>query len=551
MSRSHRLFVAALIAASLAWAPACNRTDTTTPAAQAPASSPAAAPASETATAPAVATTEPPAVGAGETAPAAAAPVAGPEAPAAIGAPVAEERARQLSLEVKHWTGDFDAMVERRMIRALVPYSRTLYFTDRGRERGLSAELVRDFEKYLNQKLAKQLGKRPITIYLIPTTRDRLLPDLAAGLGDIAAGNLTVTDARLKTVDFVAPRDRKPVRELLITGPASPPISNLDGLAGKRVHVRPATSYNESVRLLSDRLVARGKPAIQIVPLPDALEDEDILEMLNAGLLEYVVVDDWKAKLWAQVLPKIQVHEDMALREGGYIGWAIRKESPQLAAAITDFYQNYAKKQGVIDYRLAQYHKNIRQISNNTGGDDWEHFQQVIALFRKYGSEYDFDPIMLAAQGYQESRLRQDAKSHVGAVGVMQVMPATGKELKVGDIREVEPNIHAGAKYMDQLMTRYFKDAKFSEEVRPLFAFASYNAGPGNIAKMRREAKARGLNPDKWFNNVEIVTAEKIGIETTTYVRNIYKYYCAYKLTMQMEQARKKAREQVAGKPKS
>lgn len=455
------------------------------------------------------------------------------------------DQPRQLSLHNKPWTGDFDAILERRMIRALVPYSRTLYFTDKGRERGLSAELLRDFERYLNKKYAKSLGNRPITLYLIPTTRDRLLSDLAAGLGDIAAGNLTETPARLKVVDFVAPRDRKPVRELLVTGPQSAAVSRLDDLAGRRVHVRPATSYYESVKALSGKLVRAGKPAIRIVPLPDALEDEDILEMLNAGLLEYVVVDDWKARIWAQVLPGIRVHEELALREGGYVGWATRKDSPQLAAAINDFYVNYAKKQGVIDYRLAQFHKQVKQIANNTGDADWQRFQTVVELFRKYGTQYDFDPVMLAAQGYQESRLRQDAKSHVGAIGVMQVMPATGKELKVGDIRKLEPNIHAGAKYMDQLMTRYFKDAHFSEDVRPLFAFAAYNAGPGNIAKMRREAAARGLNPDKWFNNVEIVTAEEIGIETTTYVRNIYKYYCAYKLALQQVEARRRAREQV------
>jgi membrane-bound lytic murein transglycosylase MltF len=467
-----------------------------------------------------------------------------PETPEVPG--VAQTTTRQLNLDNKPWTGDFNAILERRMIRALVPYSRTLYFTDKGRERGLSAELLRDFERYLNQKYAKSLGKRPITLYLIPTTRDRLLPDLAAGLGDIAAGNLTETPARLKIVDFVTPRDRKPVRELLITGPQSAPIARLEDLAGRRVHVRPATSYYESVHALSGKLVRAGKPAIRIVPLPDALEDEDILEMLNAGLLEYVVVDDWKARIWAQVLPAIRVHEDLALREGGYIGWATRKNSPQLDAAINDFYANYAKKQGVIDYRVAQFNKQVKQITNNTGDADWQRFQTVVELFRKYGTQYDFDPVMLAAQGYQESRLRQDAKSHVGAIGVMQVMPATGKELKVGDIHKVEPNIHAGTKYMDQLMTRYFQDAHFSEDVRPLFAFAAYNAGPGNIAKMRREAAARGLDPDKWFNNVEIVTAEKIGIETTTYVRNIYKYYCAYKLALQQVEARRRAREQVA-----
>ena len=452
---------------------------------------------------------------------------------------------RTLSLENKPWKGDFDAMVERRMIRVLVPYSRTLYFVDKGRERGMTAELVRDFEHYINKKLASRLGKRPVTFYLIPTTRDRLLAGVAAGLGDIAAGNLTVTDARLRTVDFVAPRDRKPVHELLVTGPASPAIASLDELAGRSVYVRPSSSYHESVKALSEGLVKAGKPAIRIVPLPDELEDEDILEMLNAGLLEYAVVDDWKAQLWAQVLPAIKMRADLVMREQGYVGWAIRKDSPQLTAALDDFYRNYAKKQGVIDYRLAQFHKQIRQIGNNTADSERKQFEQVIALFRKYGSQYDFDPLMLAAQGYQESRLHQDAKSHVGAVGVMQIMPATGAQLKVGNIRDVEPNIHAGAKYMDQLMTSYFKDAHFSEQVRPLFAFASYNAGPGNIARMRREAASRGLNPDKWFNNVEVVTAEKIGIETTTYVRNIYKYYCAYKLVLQADEARRRARERI------
>ncbi len=472
-----------------------------------------------------------------------------PQPPVATDATAASGQAttvRQLNLENRPWTGDFDAMLERRMIRALVPYSRTLYFTDKGRERGLSAELLRDFERYINRKYAKQLGKRPLTLYLIPTTRDRLLQDVANGLGDIGAGNLTVTSAREAVVDFAAPRDRKPVRELLVTGPASPAIARLDELSGRRVHVRLASSYHESLKALNERLVKAAKPAITLVPLPEPLEDEDAMEMLNAGLLEYIVVDDWKARLWAQVLPAIRVRDDLVLREQGYIGWAYRKQSPQLAAALQDFYVNWVKKQGVLDYRLAQFHKQIKQIGNNTDGEEWQQFQKVVGLFEKYGAQYGFDPVMLAAQGYQESRLRQDAKSHVGAIGVMQVMPATGAELKVGDIRQVEPNIHAGAKYMDKLMGQYFKDAHFSKDVRPLFAFASYNAGPGNIARMRREAARRGLNPDKWFNNVEIVTAEKIGIETTTYVRNIYKYYTAYKLTMQMQQMQKRAREQVA-----
>jgi membrane-bound lytic murein transglycosylase MltF len=286
---------------------------------------------------------------------------------------------------------------------------------------------------------------------------------------------------------------------------------------------------------------------MKITLLPDALEDEDKLEMLNAGLIDIVVVDDWKVKLWAQVLPKIKIHDDLAVRTQGYVGWAIRKGSPQLQAVLMDFYVNYLKKQGVAEYRLSQYMKQIKQISNNTASAERQRFEQTLALFAKYGKQYSFDPLMLAAQGYQESQLDQNARSHVGAIGVMQIMPATGKEMEVGSISGIESNIHAGAKYMDRLMTRYFSDAHFDESNRPLFAFASYNAGPGNIAKMRKQAAARGLDPDKWFNNVEIVVAEKIGIETTTYVRNIYKYYAAYRLIADAQATKDKALEK-AGK---
>ncbi len=453
---------------------------------------------------------------------------------------------RGLSTEVKSWKGDFDAMLERRLIRVSVPYSRTLYYNDKGRERGLTAELVRDFEQYVNRKYAKQLGKRPLTVYLIPTTRDELLQDVADGLGDIAAGNITVTDARRQLVDFVAPADQREVLELVLTGPKSAPVATAEGLSGRKVHVRPASSYHESLRSLNERLRAAGKPPAEIVLVPDALEDEDMMEMLNAGLLEAIVVDDWKARIWAQILPKIKVNEGAVVRSGGRIGWAVRKDSPHLRAILEEFYAQFIRKQNLQAARVKALGARVKQLKDPTGTTDWKRFEATLALFRKYGDRYGFDPLMLAAQGYQESTLNQDAKSQVGAIGIMQLMPATGAELNVGDIRKAEPNIHGGAKYMDQLMARYFADAKFSDTNRTLFAFASYNAGPGRISQMRAEAKKRGLDPDKWFNNVELVTAEKVGIETTTYVRNIYKYYASYKLLLEAAQEQRKAREQVA-----
>jgi len=460
------------------------------------------------------------------------------------------EKPRALSTEVQVFTGDFDAMFERRKIRVVVPVSRTLYFNDRGRERGVTADTVRDFETYLNRKYAKQLNKRPLTVVMIPRTRDALLPDVATGKAEIAAGDLTATEARRKLVDFVAPPDQRPVNEIVLTGPNSAPVAIADDLAGRTVHVRKSSSYTESLEALNARLKKAGKPRVKLVFVPEALEDEDMMEMLNAGLLDAIVVDDWIAKIWAQILPKIKLNEQAVVREGGLIGWAIHKGNSKLAAEIEEFWTKFLKKQNLQDVRFKQYYQRIKQIRNNTAKADLKRFEDTIRLFEKYGHKYGFDPLMLAAQGYQESTLRQEARSPVGAIGIMQIMPATGAELKVGDIHLAEPNVHGGAKYMDQLMTRYFQDAKFDEQNRSLFAFASYNAGPGRIAQMRKLAEKRGLDPNQWFNNVEIVTAEKVGMETTTYVRNIYKYYAAYRLALAVQAERQKAREQLKTKIK-
>lgn len=452
---------------------------------------------------------------------------------------------RALPTQTKQWQGDFDGMVERRMIRLLVPYSRTLYFNDKGRERGMTADYAREFERYVNQKFGKQLGKRPITVFIIPTTRDKLLQNVVDGYGDLAAGNITATEERAKIADLWVPPDNLTMNEIVVTGPKSPAIGSADDLSGKTVHVRKSSSYYDSLGALNERFKQERRPAVKLVLVPDALEDEDMMEMVEAGLLQAIVVDDWKAKMWAQVLPKIKVNAGAVLRAGGQRAWVMRKDSPKLRAVVAEFYDKSVRLANPSAVRLAQYFRRIKQIHDPTTANDRRRFEATLDLFRKYGKQYHFDPLMLAAQGYQESQLNQKAKSRVGAIGIMQVMPATGTELKVGDINGIEANIHADTKYMDVLMTRYFKDAKFSETDRTLFAFASYNCGAGNVSRMRKEAAKRGLDPDQWFNNVEIVTAEKIGAETTTYVRNIFKYYTAYSLMSDIEAQQKKAEESV------
>src|SRR5262245_59060485 len=146
------------------------------------------------------------------------------------------------------WFGDFDGMVERRLVRVLVPYSRTLYFNDKGAQRGLTAAAVRDFERFLADRL--KLRGRPVTVVAMPTTRDRLIQGLVEGRGDIAAGNITITASRDALVDFSEPL-AKSVTEIIVTGPASPALSTLADLAGRELHVRRSSSYYESLSALN------------------------------------------------------------------------------------------------------------------------------------------------------------------------------------------------------------------------------------------------------------------------------------------------------------
>ena len=447
-----------------------------------------------------------------------------------------------LKLETQAVKGDWDEISKRGTIRIAVPYSRTLFFNDRGNQMGLTAEIIREFEQWLKKKYPKR--SRPITVFAIPTTRDKLLAKLRNGYAEIAAGNLTITAERLKLFDFTLPvRDN--VSEIVVMNQADPALASLDELAGLEVHVRKTSSYYESLRGLNERFRRAARPQMKLTLVPDELEDEDLMEMVAAGLLRLIVVDDWKARLWAEILPKIQLRPALALRTGAKTGWATRKNTPRLKAVLNEFITEHLKGTNRAAIHLASYQRRFKALHDSTAAHEWKKFNETIVFFQKYGQQYGFDHLMLAAQGYQESRLDQSARSRVGAIGIMQIMPKTGKELDVGDIKKAEANVHGGTKYMRMLFDRYFKDANFDQQNRTLFAFASYNAGPTRIAKIRSEAKDHGLDPNKWFNNVEIVASKRIGQETVHYVRNIYKYYTAYRLQLDALAAQRLAKQRI------
>ncbi len=424
------------------------------------------------------------------------------------------------------FTGDLPQIIERRLLRVLISYSRTNYFIDFGTERGFEYELLRKYEEHLNQ--GRKLSQRVIVVF-IPVPLEKLLSDLEAGRGDIAAGGLTVSEHRRRRVDFSTPYIPS-VHEVVVSRSGGATIAEVDDLSGREVWVRRGSTYENSLRALNSRLEAAGKKPVKIVDAPPHLGTEDLLELLNAGVFDFTVADQHIAEAWAGALPKIRVHPDLGVSTGGSIAWAIRKKSPALKADLDAFVKSIRKGTLTGNIFFNRYFKASKWISNPLSKADQKRLEQLRHLFQKYGEIYGFDWLALAAVGYQESGLDQSQRSRAGAVGVMQLKPSTAadKNVNVTPIDTIENNIHAGTKYLAFLRDRYFSDPEIPDGARFDFTLAAYNTGPARVASLRREAAEKGYDRNLWFGNVETVAAARVGSETLKYVANINKYYLAY-----------------------
>jgi len=444
---------------------------------------------------------------------------------------------------LKPFTGDLDQLVKRRVVRIGVTYNRTFYFVDKGVQRGIAYEYGQLMQARLNKRFKAGTSNR-IHVIFLPLPREMLPAALVDGKVDLVAAQVPVTPELKKYVEFSDPT-RTNVNQILVTGPGAPAIASIEDLPGREVFARKLGGYHQSLLALNEKFKAQGKAPMTIRESPPQLEDDDLLEMVNAGLIPAMVVDDYLAVFWKKVFPNLIVHDSIALRTGGSLAVAIRKDNPKLLAALNTFMGNYGLGTAFGDRVDRQYLVNTKYAKGATSEEARKKFQAVVDLFRKYSDRYQMDYLLMAAQGYQESELNQNARSPVGAIGIMQIMPATGRLLKVGDIRKLEPNIHAGVKYMRDVRNTYFEKEPMDDLNKALFTFASYNAGPGRIRGLRREAGKRGLNPNVWFGNVEQIASERIGRETVTYVANIFKYYVAYRLVLEENERREAAKAAV------
>ena len=435
----------------------------------------------------------------------------------------------------EQYTDDLPGLLKRKYIRVLVTFNRTNFFFDGERLFGFEYALLSDYEKFLNRKIRRRNLK--VVLDFIPVSRDRLLPALKEGYGDIAAAGLTITPERDKTVDFSRPY--LTVNEVVVTNSNVKGLRSLRDLAGREVMVRESSSYYESLMKLNDEFRQEGLKPVKIIKVDETLETEDILEMVNSGAVKITVSDSNIANIWSRVLHGITVHEDLTLREGGKIAWAVRTGNPELRASIDRFMKTRRSGTLVGNIYFQRYFENTEWIENPLTKTDKERLARLRKLMKKYASEYGYDWKLILAVAYQESKLNNRKHSSAGAVGIMQVRPATAadKNIAVGDVHALNNNIHAGVKYLAFLRDHYYSETDLAEGDRVRFTLAAYNAGPSKIREARTLAARMGLDPNKWFRNVEIAALKAIGQEPVHYVSNINKFYVIFSLALAQQEA--------------
>jgi membrane-bound lytic murein transglycosylase MltF len=458
-----------------------------------------------------------------------------------------DDQTPELQFVLREWHGDLDGIISERfgLIRLLTVFEPLHYAVDGPKQGGITYEAAREFEEFLNERLGISRADDRVHVVLVPVRRDELIPFLRDGRGDIAAANLTITDERLREVDFSEPFVSD-AYEIVVTGPDAEPLEALEDLSGRSVYVRRSSSYRESLEKVNRELEEKGLPGAEIVEVNELLDDGAILEMVHDGDIPVTVVDAHIAQLWLQVYPNLSLHDSVRPRENSLIAFAVQKGTPELVGHINAFAKAHGKGTYLGNVLMRRYFESpnwVEQVSEYEAG---RRLDGLIATFQASAERYDLDWRRLAAQAYQESGFDQNLRSSRGAIGLMQLMPATAREMGFDDVSTVESNIEAGAKYMRHVIDTYFSEVETNPGLDPeaaheqayALALASYNAGPTRISRIRGQAASRGLDPNIWFGQVEPLVARTVGAEPVNYVDNIFEYSIRIQLHERVRQDR-------------
>ena len=395
------------------------------------------------------------------------------------------------------WTTDFSWSGSRHVGRVLVPFSRIYYWVDRTEQAGVAYEFMRAFGAELYAQTPWWSGTP--TIVMIPTRHERLMADLASGAGDIAYGGITVTTMRGEQVAFSQPTNTG-IRDIIVTGPTAKAIATMDDLSGLSIVLRHSSGEFAALELLNQRLVQASRAPARIILADDLLEDEDLLQMVDAGIFPATVVKDYVAMMLAQVYERLKVRTDLVVQDHVTTAIAIRKSAPLLQSLVDAFVVGHgAVSTNYGDALLAKHFGTAERLRNPTSDEELQKFREASTRLRQYGATYDLDWLLVSARAYEDTRLNA-----------------------LTDVQET-------VKEMRSIIDQYYRNEPMDMLNKALFSLAAHDAGPTVIADLRARTKAAGLDPNLWFYNVEVIAAHRLGRKTVDYVGNIYKYYVAYK----------------------
>ncbi|UWQ22777.1 transglycosylase SLT domain-containing protein [Jannaschia sp. W003] len=430
-------------------------------------------------------------------------------------------------------TGGLERMRDRGFLRMAVAPDPLMIAFDGERALGVAVEIARELELFL----AAQPGASPTPTVVVPTPMPRreIAANVIEGLTDFTTLTVSRADedpALAYTRPLIAD-----VVDVPVLGAGVEGVETLDDLAGIPVYLSEDSRYARGALRLNAEREAAGEPPLDLRFVDGRLDDYDLIEMVEIGLIPATVASDFKARFWQTAYEGTVVREDLALSEPARIAWSVRASNPELLAVLDDFAETAREGTLLGNVVLKRYMSTADWIENIGTDEARGRIAEVGPVIEKYAAQFEFDPELLIAQAYQESQLDQTRRSHVGAVGVMQVMPATAADPVVGipAIDRLDDNVHAGVKYLRWLRDTFFDAPDMDPLDRTLLAFAAYNAGPGGVRRAQRRAEEMGLDPDVWFENVELAIQRAVSREPAIYVRNIFKYYVSYRLLAELD----------------
>jgi len=440
--------------------------------------------------------------------------------------------------------GGLDEARDRGFLRMAVAPDPLMIAFDGEEALGVAVTMAQEMENHL----AKLPGasETPTVVVPTPMPRGTIVENVQAGRTDFTT--LTVTRAEEEEGLAYTQALIADINDVVVLGAGVAGVETFDDLADIPVYLSESGRYAKSAERLNETRIARGDRPLDLRYVDGRLDDYDLIEMVEVGLIPATVASDFKARFWKTIYESTQVREDLALTEDGRIAWVVRSENPQLRDALDALADMMREGTLLGNVMLDRYASSADWIENLGTDEAGILIDDVEPVIRKYARKFDFEPDLVLAQAYQESRLDQSRRSHVGAIGVMQVMPATAADPAVGipDVTGLDDNVHAGVKYLRWLRDTFYDAPEIDPLDRTLLAFAAYNAGPGGVKRARAEAASMGLDPNVWFENVEVAIPRVVSREPATYVRNIFKYYVAYRLLRDLEDETEKVRSEVA-----